>query len=68
MKKIIEEKGSITTMVIVTVIFFLTILSSAYMVTAKARESQIKSQSPITEMYSQQVKEAPQIAENLITK
>ena len=44
MKKIKNETGSITTMVTVTIIFFITILSSAYMLMAVQRKAQLKSQ------------------------
>ena len=43
-RKINSEKGSITTVVTVTVLFFVTILSTSYAITATIRQSQLKSQ------------------------
>ena len=45
MKKIFRDnRGSISTVITVTVLFFLTILSTAYMVTSANRKAQIKSE------------------------
>ncbi len=42
MKNLKSENGSITSLVIVTVLFFVTILSTSYMVVNALRKSQLK--------------------------
>ena len=69
MKKIEDyltsNKGSITTVVLVTVIFFLTILSTAYMVIATLRKSQLKSEITAKEIYERDLKNIDEITEYL---
>ena len=51
-----SDKGAITTVVLVTVLFFLTILSTAYMITATLRKSQLKSEIAAKEVYERALK------------
>ena len=66
MKKITNETGSITTMVTVTIIFFITILSSAYMLMAVQRKAQLKSQLSTREAYQEEIDNANEIYYTLI--
>ena len=66
MKKIKNETGSITTMVTVTIIFFITILSSAYMIMAVQRKAQLKSQLSTREAYQEEIDNANEIYYTLI--
>ena len=66
MKKIKNETGSITTMVTVTIIFFITILSSAYMLMAVQRKAQLKSQLSTREAYQEEIDNANEIYYTLI--
>lgn len=50
-EKLKSEKGSITLVVLVTLLFFITILSTAYVVIATQRKSQLKSEISIKETY-----------------
>ena len=60
-----NDKGSIKTVVLVTVIFFITILSTAYMVTATLRKSQLKSEITAKEIYERDLKNIGEITEYL---
>ena len=60
------EAGSITSMVTVTIIFFITILSSAYMLMAVQRKSQLKSQLSTREAYQEEIDNANEIYYALI--
>ena len=66
MKKIKNETGSITTMVTVTIIFFITILSSAYMLMAVQRKAQLKSQLSTRVAYQEEIDNANEIYYTLI--
>ena len=61
-----EEVGSITSMVTVTIIFFITILSSTYMLMAVQRKSQLKSQLSTREAYQEEIDNANEIYYTLI--
>lgn len=64
-KYIKSNKGSITTVVLVTVLFFVMILSTAYMVTATLRKSQLKSEITAKEVYEKDLKNIDEITEYL---
>lgn len=64
-KYIKSNKGSITTVVLVTVLFFITILSTAYIVTATLRKSQLKSEITAKEVYEKDLKNIDEITEYL---
>lgn len=65
-KKFIKsDKGAVTTVVLVTVIFFLTILSTAYMVTATLRKSQLKSDIAAKEVYEKDFNNIDEISNSL---
>ena len=61
-----SETGSITSMVTVTIIFFITILSSTYMLMAVQRKSQLKSQLSTREAYQEEIDNASEIYYTLI--
>lgn len=71
MKKIKEyarsDKGSITTVVVVTVLFFVIVLSTAYMVTATLRKSQLKSEITAKEIYEKDFNHIDEIKDSLKT-
>lgn len=46
-----DEKGAVTTVVVVTLLFFITILSTAYIITATLRKNQLKSELIAKEIY-----------------
>lgn len=60
-----SEKGSITTVVVVTVLFFLTILATAYMVTATLRKSQLKSEITAKSVYESDFNKIDEITDSL---
>ena len=64
-KYIKSNKGSITTVVLVTVLFFITILSTAYIVTATLRKSQLKSEVTAKEVYEHDFNNIDTIIEDL---
>ena len=61
MKKLKSENGSITSLVIVTVLFFVTILSTSYMVVNALRKSQLKSQINAKDVYERDLKRVDEI-------
>ncbi len=65
-EKLRSERGSITSVVVVTVLFFITILSTAYMITATLRKSQLKSQIAIKDAYQKDVDNAEKIYYSVI--
>lgn len=66
-KKILKsDKGSITTIVLVTILFIITILSTAYAITATLRKSQLKSQITTKDVYSSDLDNINQIYNSLI--
>ena len=60
-----SDKGSITTVVMVTVLFFVTILSTAYIVTATIRKSQLKSEITAKEVYEKDFENVDEIITDL---
>ena len=64
-KCIKSDKGAVTTVVLLTVIFFLTILSTAYMVTATLRKSQLKSDIAAKEVYEKDFNNIDEISNSL---
>ena len=60
-----DNKGSITTIVTVTVIFFVTVLSAAFTIMANVRQAQIKSEMTVKEMYQNQLDQASEIVDTL---
>lgn len=66
-KKILKsDKGSIATIVLVTILFIITILSTAYAITATLRKSQLKSQITTKDVYSSDLDNINQIYNSLI--
>ena len=68
MKNFKSEKGSVVTLVIVTVLFFVSILSSAYMVVAALRKGQLKSQIEAKTVYEQDLGKVDKIVTDLENK
>ena len=64
-RKLRDNKGSITTIVTVTVIFFVTVLSAAFTIMANVRQAQIKSEMTVKEMYQNQLDQASEIVDTL---
>lgn len=60
-----SDKGSITNVVLVTVLFFITIVSTAYMITATLRKSQLKSQIAVKETYEKDFNNIDEITDSL---
>ncbi|MGN1326934.1 MAG: hypothetical protein ACI4VQ_02455 [Clostridia bacterium] len=66
-KRILKnDRGSITTIVLVTVLFILAILSTAYAVTATLRKSQLKSEITTKEVYGSDLNNINEIYNSLI--
>lgn len=66
-KKILKsDKGSIATIVLVTILFIITILSTTYAITATLRKSQLKSQITTKDVYSSDLDNINQIYNSLI--
>ena len=65
MKNLKSENGSITSLVIVTVLFFVTILSTSYMVVNALRKSQLKSQINAKDVYERDLKRVDEIVAEL---
>ena len=66
MKKILRDnRGSISTVITVTVLFFLTILSTAYMVTSANRKAQIKSELIAKKTYEDPLNHLAEISSEL---
>ena len=63
--KLKSNRGSISTVVIVTVLFFATVLSASFTIMSNVRKSQIKSEIIIKDMYENQIKEASNIEKTL---
>lgn len=68
MKKFKNEKGSVSTFVIVTVLFFVAILSTSYMVVAALRKGQLKSQIEAKAVYEQDLGKVDKIVTELENK
>lgn len=66
MKKILKDnRGSITTVVTVTVLFFSVILSTAYMITSTNRKTQLKSEAIVKETYEKPFNNLDKIREEV---
>ena len=66
MKKILkDDKGSISTVVLVTVLFFVTILSTGYMVAATLRKGQLKSELVAKETYEKPLNNLEELADEI---
>ena len=63
--KLKSNRGSISTVVIGTVLFFTTVLSASFTIMSNVRKSQIKSEIIIKDMYENQKKEASNIEKTL---
>lgn len=64
-EKLKSEKGSITSIVLVTILFFITILSTAYAVTATQRKSQLKSEIAVKGTYEKDLDNVDEILSNV---
>lgn len=65
LKKLKDNKGSISVVVIVTILFFVTILVSMYTVNAVRRESQLKTEMRIKNEYEDEFSKTDDIYSNL---
>ena len=65
LKKMKDEKGSITSVVLVTVLFFIIILSTALMISGTQRKSQLDSEITLKQVYQNQVDDAKKISKSL---
>ena len=65
LKKMKDEKGSITSVVLVTVLFFIIILSTALMISGTQRKSQLDSEITLKQVYQNQVDDAEKISKKL---
>ena len=63
--KLKSNRGSISTVVIVTVLFFTTVLSASFTIMSNVRKSQIKSEIIIKDMYENHIQEASNIEKTL---
>lgn len=61
-----SQTGSITTIVTVTIIFFVTVLSNAYVIAALQRKVQLKKQLSTREMYQQEINNANEIYNSIV--
>ena len=66
LKKMRDEKGSITSVVLVTVLFFIIILSTALMISGTQRKSQLDSEITLKQFYQNQVDDAEKISKSLV--
>ncbi len=60
MKKSKDERGAISVIVLVTILFFIAILTGTYLINATVRKSQIKSQMILQDEYSELLNEEKQ--------
>ena len=66
MKKILRDnKGSISTVVLVTVLFFVTVLSTGYMIAATLRQGQLKSELVAKETYEKPLNNLEELADEI---
>ena len=63
--KLKNEMGSITTMVTVTIIFFITILSAAYIISTVQRKAQLESELLTRETYEKDFENINEIYNSL---
>ncbi len=68
MKNIKNEKGSVAVIVLVTMVFFAIIMTSAYIAVSNARVSQLKETQRIKEIYEEDVNNVDNIYEAVIEK
>lgn len=61
-----SEKGSIVSIVLVTVLFIVITLSSGYMLVTSSRRIQLKSELLLKNMYESQILQANSIADELL--
>lgn len=61
-----SERGSIVSVILATLLFFMAIVSTAYMVTATLRKTQIKSQMSTIETYEQDFANIYEIYDSLL--
>ena len=66
LKKMRDEKGSITSVVLVTVLFFIIILSTALMISGTQRKSQLDSEITLKQVYQNQVDDEEKISKSLV--
>ena len=66
LKKMKDEKGSITSVVLVTVLFFIIILSTALMISGTQRKSQLDSEITLKQVYQNQVDDAEKISKSFV--
>ncbi len=66
LKKMKDEKGSITSVVLVTVLFFIIILSTTLMISGTQRKSQLDSEITLKQVYQNQVDDAEKISKSLV--
>ena len=59
-----EEKGTITGIVLISLLFFLIILSTMFITYSAHRKAQLKSQVIVKEIYEDELKQAPNILED----
>ena len=64
-KRFKSQRGSITTVVLVTVLFFVTILSTAFIVASTNRKGQIKSEAATKSTYEKDIDRTNQIVANI---
>ena len=64
-KRFKSQRGSITTVVLVTVLFFVTILSTAFIVVSTNRKGQIKSEAVTKSTYEKDIDKTNQIVANI---
>lgn len=68
MKKIKEEKGSITLFVLIAMLFFVMFLVGRYMLTANSESSQIAESTRIKEIYEKNVNNIDDVYKTLVNK
>ena len=61
-----NQRGSITSIVLVTMLFFTLTLSAGYMLITSTRRTQLKSELLLKNMYESQITAANSIAEELL--
>ena len=66
MKKILKDvRGSISTVVLVTILFFVTVLSTGYMIAATLRQGQLKSELVAKETYEKPLNNLEELADEI---
>ena len=63
-----SNRGSISTVVIVTVLFFTTVLSASFTIMSNVRKAQMKDEILVKDVYENQIKDAPNIEQTLKNK